>query len=266
MIGRAIGSAFAAARDFLARLLVRLRVLPNSLTLIGMVLTAGAGVCFAIGSGSRFHTEWAPDDWANRYLFLAGALLILSSACDMLDGAVARLGKLNTRFGAFLDSTLDRYSDFAVFAGIAVHYALASPANITFLLLSMVAFFNASMISYAKARAEDIIEHCDVGYWQRGERTTAILIAAFSCNIPALVVQQAVLPMLTALRRIFYTKSIIDGRAPITDPRKGGLWLKVRLWRWPRMTVPYDIVTALNIAWLLFVPVPACDLIRRWAM
>jgi CDP-diacylglycerol--glycerol-3-phosphate 3-phosphatidyltransferase len=262
MIGRAIGLGFSTARDFVARGLIRLRVAPNTLTLVGMVVTTVAGVCYALGSGSRFD----PGDPSNGNLLLAGCLLILASACDMLDGAVARLSDRKSRFGAFLDSTLDRYSDFAVFAGVAIHYAMVQPANVTFVLLSMMGFFNAFMVSYAKARAEDLIPECKVGFWQRGERSTAILVASFSGNIPALVLQQAILPCLTVLRRVLYTRAVINGKRPITDPRLGGWWLKVRLWRWPRGTVPYDLVCVLLIAFLILAPVPAWDAIREWAM
>ncbi|MCK4601337.1 MAG: CDP-alcohol phosphatidyltransferase family protein, partial [Phycisphaerae bacterium] len=262
--GRAIGNGFVAARDFVARGLIKVGVSPNALTLTGMAITAAAGVCYAIGAGSRFAWTLNPYSSANAFLLLAGGLLILSSACDMLDGAVARLGNKNTRFGAFLDSTLDRYSDFVVYAGIAAAYAWRSPANVTFILLAMLAFFNAFMISYARARAEDIITSCTVGYWQRGERSAAIFIGTFAYNIPALLLQQAALPLLTALRRIFHTKAVIEGEAPITDPRRGGLWLRIRLWRWPRMSIPYDIVTAVNIAWLIFARVPAADVLRHW--
>ena len=131
------------------------------------------------------------------------------------------------------------------------------------MLLCMVAFFNSFMISYSRARAEDLIDSCSVGYWQRGERSAAILIATFAGNIPALVVQQAALPLLTVLRRIFHTKAVLSGKTPIVDPRQGGLRLKLRLWRWPRATVPYDVVTALNIAWLIFAPVPTADVLRN---
>ena len=264
MIGRAIGKGFSTARDFVARGLIKVGVTPNMLTLTGMAITAAAGVCYAVGAGDGFAWSLDPHSRSNAYLMLAGALLILSSACDMLDGAVARLGNKSTKFGAFLDSTLDRYSDFAVYAGIVVYYAATAPANITFVFLGMMAFFNSFMISYSRARAEDIIESCSVGYWQRGERSAAILIGTFSGNIPAMVVQQAILPMMTVLRRIFHTKAVIDGKTPITDPRKGGIWLKIRLWRWPRMTIAYDFVTAVNIAWLIFAKIPAWDVLRDW--
>ena len=263
MIGRAVGFGFATARDCVARVLVRMRVSPNVLTLTGMGLTAAAGACYAVGAGRAFAWSLSAEAEANAFPLCAGLLLVAASACDMLDGAVARLAGKSTAFGAFLDSTLDRYSDFAVYAGIAAYYAWRSPANVTFVLLSMLALFNAFMISYTRARAEDIIRSCTVGYWQRGERSAAILIGTFSCNIPALVVQQAALPLLTVLRRVFHTRSVIAGNTPVTDPRQGGLWLKVRLWRWPRMTIPYDIVTCANIAWLIFGRIEAADVIRR---
>jgi phosphatidylglycerophosphate synthase len=264
MIGRGIGFGFSTARDFIARGLVRMRVTPNMLTLLGMILTVGAGVCYAVGADKHFGWSLSPSAKSSAYLLLAGALLILSSACDMLDGAVARIGNCGTKFGAFLDSSVDRYSDFAVYVGIAVRYAWDAPSNITMILLSLMAFMNAFMISYTRARAEDIVGACETGYWQRGERSAAVLIATFSYNIPALLVQQAFLPALTVLRRVVHTKAVIEGKNPVTDPRQGNLWLKLKLWRWPRMTIPYDIVTGLNIAWLIFAPVPSTDVIRNW--
>ena len=264
MIGRAIGLAFVTARDFVARGLIRVAVTPNMLTLLGVAFTLGAGACCAMGGGAM-RLAWSLDSRPgapNAYPFLAAWLLILASACDMLDGAVARLADKATRFGAFLDSTLDRLSDFTVYAGIGLYYARLSPANLTFVLASMLAFFNAFMISYTRARAEDIIGDCRAGYWQRGERWAAILIATFSYNIPALLVQQALLPMLTVLRRMSYTWMVIGGKTPVQDIRLAPLHIRIRLWRWPRMTVPYDIVTALNIAWLIVAPIGNIDPLR----
>ncbi len=262
MIGQSIARGVTAARDSLARGLARAGVSPNALSLTGMALMVAAGVLYAFGAGSRFAWSLVPFAEANCYLLLAGIMLLLSSACDMLDGAVARVGGRKTRFGAFLDSTLDRYSDFAVYAGIAVYYAWQEPANVTFVLLAMMAFMNSFMISYTRARAEDLIESCSVGYWQRGERSAAILIGTFAYNVPALLLQQAMLPALTVLRRIFHTRAVLAGRPPAIDPRQGGLWVKIRLWRWPRMTVPYDMVTGTHIAWLLLARIDAADVLR----
>jgi len=250
MIGRGVGFGFSTARDAIARGLVKVGVTPNALTLAGAAVTAGAGVCYALGAGRDY-----------AFLVWGAVLLIVASACDMLDGAVARIGGKASVFGEFLDSTLDRFSDFAIYAGIAIGYASLESANITFVLLAMLSFFNAIMISYAKARSENLIESCPVGYWQRGERSAAVLIATFANNLPALLVQQATLPMLTVLRRIFYTKAVTEGKEVIVDPRKGGLWLKLHLWYWPRMSLPYDFVTGVNIAWLIFAPIGTADLL-----
>ncbi len=255
MIGRGIAFAFSTARDSIARGLVRAGITPNMLTLTGMVITAVAGVCYAIGAGKPMAWSLSLHGPAGAYLLLAAAMLILASACDILDGAVARIGGASTKFGAFLDSSLDRYSDFVVYAGIAIFYASRPQANATAVALCMVAFFNSFMISYTRARAEDLIDSCKVGYWQRGERSAAILIATFAHNIPALLVQQAVLPLLTVLRRMMYTRAVLAGKSPIIDPRQGGWWLRIRLWRWPRNTIAYDFVTAVNVAWLIFAPV-----------
>ena len=266
MIGRAVGFGFATARDLLARGLIRIHVTPNMLTMTGMVITAASGVCFALGAGGRFAWSLDPRATHNAWLLMAGVLLALASACDMLDGAVARIGKKTTQFGAFLDSMLDRYSDFAVYAGIAVHYAVVRPANVTFVLLCMVAFFNAFMISYARARAEDLIDACRVGYWQRGERSAAILIATFAHNVPALVIQQSLLPLFTVLRRVFYTRAVLKGRNTHDDVRRSPWWIKLQLWRWPRASIPYDVITGANIAWLIVAPVAARDVLREWLL
>jgi CDP-diacylglycerol--glycerol-3-phosphate 3-phosphatidyltransferase len=264
MIGKAIGSGFAWARDNVAKGLIRARVHPNAITIFGTVVMLGVGVLLAASVAAS--TAWDGSDTrrpgANLWLYLAAAGMVVSLACDMLDGSVARLGGLKSKFGAFLDSSLDRFSDFAVFAGIAA--GCAFQGNVTFTVLAMLGFFNGFLISYTRARAEDLIDSCNVGYWQRPERQAAVLVAAFAGNLPGMILQQATLPMLTVFRRIGYTRNVLAGREPITDPRQGGLWLKIRLWRWPRMTVAYDLVTGLNIAWLIFGRIPPVDIVEHW--
>jgi CDP-diacylglycerol--glycerol-3-phosphate 3-phosphatidyltransferase len=259
MVGRSIGRGVAAARDALARILVGAGVSPNALTTVGMVLTVGAGVCLALGAGAPFGWSLragAPTDYApNAWLLLAGVFLVLCAAGDMLDGAVARIGAGATTFGAFLDSTLDRFSDFAVYLGIAFYFAVRG--HVTYTLLPFVALFAATMISYTRARAEDLIRFRAVGFWQRGERMVATMVAVFACNVPALLWQQALLPALTVWARIDYTRKVAAGKAPVTDPRQGGGIDRLRLWRYPRGTVPYDLCAAAAIAFLIFVRIPA---------
>ena len=247
-------------------------VRPNALTLAGFGITAAAGVFLALGAGDRLTGTALWGRWLSArnpdsiglsaWNLWAGGCLILCSAVDMLDGAVARIGKLGTTFGAFLDSTIDRFSDFAVFAGIAVYYACRG--NVTFTLLAIVCICNAFSVSYTRARAENLIERCHVGYWQRGERTAAIVISLFAFNVPAMLWQQAISPAFTVWRRIFHTWQVMHGKSPAEHPSGGPWWHRIQLWRWPRMSWPYDLITGLNIAFLIFAPIPQTDLIRRW--
>ena len=213
MVGNPIVWTIVTARDGIARGLVRIGATPNMLSIFGLVMTLVAGAALAMGAGAepawnfdpRPITEYQP----NAYLLLAGVLLFFCAAGDMLDGAVARIGGKGSTFGAFLDSTLDRFSDFAIYCGIAFYFACRG--NITFTFLPFIATFAGLMISYTRARAEDLIEHCTVGYWQRGERFAAAMIAVYACNVPALIIQQAISPLFTVYARIRYTYQVTRG-------------------------------------------------------
>ncbi len=163
-IGRTIGRM----RDSLAGLLVRLGVTPNGLTIVGFVFSLVGSALLALAAGAALPIDpFAPVGTPRSWLpAVAVAWYFLSAACDMLDGAVARLGNLYSEFGAVLDSSLDRISDTAVWCGCVVYFAGRS--NVTYCFLAILALSNAYMISYIKARAEDIIPDCNVGFWQRG--------------------------------------------------------------------------------------------------
>ena len=266
MIGKGVGWCFATAREWVASGLVRMGVTPNELTIFGALLMIAAGVCYPLGAGQSFAWSLDPRGSSGAFLLLAGVLIFCSSACDMLDGAVARLSKKGSPFGAILDSTLDRISDFAIYAGIATYYAFRSPVNPTFMLLSMICFLNAIMISYVKARSENIIDNCGVGFWVRGERTAAVLIATLAYNIPALIIQQATIPIFTFLQRILHTRAVLKGKTPVTTARQGRWWHKIQPWLYPRGSWPYDIITVAHIAWLIWAPIEPAkwDVIKWW--
>ncbi len=253
-VSLAIGTGFRLARDALARRLIRLGATPNHVSTAGFLCTAGAAACLACGASQQapyFYTGAGPVGW---WPLGAALFLILSGACDMLDGAVARLGGMTTRFGAVYDSVLDRCSDFAVFIGCTWNFFCMDSRF--FALLALLALLNAFLVSYLKARAENLIPDCSVGYWLRGERFAAMLIACLCGHVPAVLLQQATLPGLTALRRILYTRSVLnaaqaDRPLPGTQPPAG--WRgRLMLWRHPRGSVGYDIVTGLNIAYIIF--------------
>jgi phosphatidylglycerophosphate synthase len=143
-----------------------------------------------------------------------------------------------------------------VYLGIAFYFAVRG--NLTYTLLPFLAVFAGLMISYTRARAEDLIQFCTVGYWQRGERFTAVIIAVFAHNVPALLWQQALAPMFTVWARIRYTWQVASGRQVVPDPRRSGRASdRLRLWRYPRRTIPYEIVAIAHIAFLIFARIPA---------
>jgi len=255
MIGKSVAWFFSTSRDLIARRLVKLHVTPNMLTLTGCVCTSLTGVMLGMGiaTGQKF--------------FYAFAVLLLywCAACDMLDGAVARIGKKASTFGAFLDSTTDRVSDFVLWAGMACGFICQKTPNITFALLCMMAIFHSMMISYTKSRAETLIGECNVGFWQRGERFAAILFAALAANPGAAVLQQGISPAFTTWRRISYTYAVMAGKTAVKHPRDGKWYQKIQPWMYPQMTWPYDIAVLGNIAFLLFFRVdPAKMDVVRW--
>ena len=190
---------YKSIRKFLDKIGKRLNqynVNPSQLTLIGLLFNALGCLLFAYGH------------------FFSGSFVIWFAAIfDMLDGAVARASGQETRFGAFIDSVIDRYSDFFIFGGILIYFVRTSQLALAMLVLVVIA--GAALTSYTKARAENIIEHCDVGWVERPERIFIICAAGiFGFMIQALWIL-AFMTHLTALQRIYHTwKETTD--SPIT--------------------------------------------------
>jgi len=224
-----IGRFFSRLRDLVARALIALGITPNQITIAGLALSAAAGISFALGL------------WGLR---LGAVLILAAGACDMLDGAVAKLGRQDTKFGAMLDSSLDRYSDGFLFGGLIWYWAAADEALLAGLAIS--ALVGALVISYTRARAENVIDSCKVGFWERGERTVLLLLASAAGTLPAAILVLGTLTHLSALQRILHTRWVLEGRRH--DPPEGGprwvcWWVlhRLLLWDYPRASVPYDI-------------------------
>ncbi|MGB6821085.1 MAG: CDP-alcohol phosphatidyltransferase family protein [Candidatus Acidiferrales bacterium] len=161
-------------------------ITPNVLTVVGMVVNVWAAVLFAYGEFRG----------AAAVLFLAGFL-------DMADGQVARRAGRVTAFGAFLDSTLDRYSDLGLYMGLVVYYTLAGRPF--YMGLAAVAMASSFMVSYARARAESLIPLCKVGFLERPERLVLLILGgAFRRMAPVLWVI-ATFSTLTVIHRVVYT-------------------------------------------------------------
>ncbi len=270
----AIGHPVAVARDRMAGFLTRCGATPNSVTVFGFLMTAGAGVCLALGAS---HTPYhIVGGISSGWNFLAFCLLVVAGACDMLDGAVARVGGKSTLFGQVLDSTLDRFSDSALYVGIVLHYAVLG--NVTVCTLAVVALIHTYSISYIKARSDNLIDSCSVGWWQRPERCVGFLTGTLFGHIPALLWQQATVPFLSVVRRIRYTAEVMraqgEGKEPPQTGPFPGIWRYVGIWRFPRGSVPYDVMAFINIGWTIVAPWiwpffygrtdPLRDLLGRW--
>jgi CDP-diacylglycerol--glycerol-3-phosphate 3-phosphatidyltransferase len=175
--------------DPLARLLLRFRLRPNHLTVLGLGVSLLAGLAFALG-----RVRWA------------GGLLILASLFDLFDGSLARVSGQVTPFGAFLDSVIDRYSDLLVLLGVLFLFIRAG--RIGEILLTMATLIGTVMVSYTKARAQAIGVACDVGLMERPERQLCLIAGAvFHLLTPALWVL-AVLVNVTALQRILFARRV----------------------------------------------------------
>jgi CDP-diacylglycerol--glycerol-3-phosphate 3-phosphatidyltransferase len=121
----------------------------------------------------------------------------------MLDGRVARLRGRETRFGAYLDSTMDRYSDMLLYLGLMILYARLDETLL--MVLVWVAAFGSFMTSYARARAESLVPRCKVGLMERPERVVLLVVGAiFNKMVPVLWII-AVLSNLAAIQRVVYT-------------------------------------------------------------
>jgi phosphatidylglycerophosphate synthase len=156
--------------------LIKLGLTPNAVTLIGFALNIGVVIIFVSGVEEGHRGDLSYVGWA-------GALTLFAGLFDMLDGQVARLGNMGSRFGAMFDSVLDRYSEMILFFGICYylighHYFLSS-------IFAFIALIGSMMVSYTRARAEGLGIECKGGLMQRPERVVIISVSAIACGITA---------------------------------------------------------------------------------
>lgn len=181
MLGEKLGHIFDKPFAGFAR---RVTFSPNSLSITGFVITLIASFVLSFD------------------LRTGGLLVLAGGAFDVLDGVVARTNGKSSRFGAFLDSVLDRYSDAAML--LAVGWNLADQGNYTGLMLSLGTLVGAFLISYTRARAEGLGEKCKYGLMERPERVVLISFGAISGLIGPVLWILLVLTHFTALQRIYH--------------------------------------------------------------
>ena len=182
----AIGSGAGRILKGLVKLLVVTRIHPNVFTCVGLFINGAAAWLFAQGE-----------------FFKAGVVVLLGAVFDLVDGPIARHTNRVTRFGGFLDSVIDRYSDLILLMGMLVYYA--SINRFSYIVLTAAAMTGSVLISYARARAENEIPKCKVGFLERPERIVLIIIGAWSNRMAAVLWVIAVLANWTVIQRIIYT-------------------------------------------------------------
>jgi CDP-diacylglycerol--glycerol-3-phosphate 3-phosphatidyltransferase len=186
MISSIIGRGGKFILDLIVRVLSFLKINPNIITFTGVIISF-----------------WAAWNFGHGRLFRGGLIVILAGLFDMLDGEVARANRSETRFGAFYDSVIDRYSDIILLQGLMVWYARNQ--RLGYVVLVGVVFMGAVLTSYARARAESLIPTCKIGFMERPERIVLLIIGALANRMEAVLWILAVLGNWTVISRIFYT-------------------------------------------------------------
>ena len=181
-----IGAGGKRILDTLVIWLSSLNANPNVLTLIGLTINIFAMILFAKG------------------IFLwAGLVILFAGIFDIVDGEVARRTKRVTKFGAFFDSAIDRYSDLLLLLGLIIWYAKLN--RIFYVGLTGLVLIGSTMTSYTRARAESLIPECKVGFLERPERVVLLIIGALTDRMAAVLWVMAILSNWTVSQRIWYT-------------------------------------------------------------
>ncbi len=185
-VTRTIGLACNKVILMIVRGLALSKIHPNVLTFLGLLINVGAAWLLAVGQ-----FRWA------------GAVIIGAGLFDMVDGRVARETNRVTRFGGFFDSVLDRYSDLGLLIGLLVWYG--SIGRFSYVVLTAVAMIACVMVSYVRARAENSIPMCKVGFMERPERVVLVIIGALFDRMAPVLWIIAVLGNLTVIHRMIFT-------------------------------------------------------------
>jgi len=190
VLRRILGNSIEVPSAFVARALGRTGITPNQLTVIGTVINIAAGIAL----------------W-NGMWRVGGGLILFAGVFDILDGALARNCGMGTNFGAFLDSTLDRISDAALYFGVLFYYACNGFAAMAFIVA--IALVGAFMTSYTRARAECIIPKCEVGIIERPERIILLAAGALLSLMKPAIIILAFLSAVTVVQRLHFTSKAL---------------------------------------------------------
>ena len=212
---------------------VALGISPNTLTLIGVLINCAAA--------------WA---LATDHFVLAGVIMICANIFDFIDGKVAFITGRQSEFGAFWDSTLDRFSDLALFTGLIWLYSKLGRTD--YVLITTLTLIFSIMTSYARARAESLVDKCKVGFMERPERIVLFMIGAFTNRMAAVLWVILVLSIVSVANRIYYTFLALNQKPMPSTAGMKGVFTRAFFWRDERTTIPYDlwVIAILAFVWL----------------
>src|SRR5688500_1134344 len=165
---------------------VKLRIHPNTLTFIGVLINVAAAWALALG---KFVT--------------AGVIMLIANIFDFIDGKVAHESQAVSEFGGFWDSVIDRFSDISLFIGLIFLYSDLRRTD--YVMVTALAMMFTIMTSYTRARAESIIKKCKVGFMERPERIVLFMTGAFTHRLPAVLWVILSLSIFTVADRILLT-------------------------------------------------------------
>ena len=212
---------------------VALRIHPNTLTLIGVIVNVGAAWALAY----------------NRFT-LAFVIMIVANIFDFIDGKVAHELQLQSKFGAFWDSTLDRFSDLALLTGLIFLYSKLGRSD--YVMVAALTLIFSIMTSYARARAESLIKKCKVGFMERPERIVLFMIGAITNRMAGVLWVILALSILAVANRIYYTYLVLNNRPMPSKEGAWGVFNGAFFWTDERTTIPYDlwVIAILAFVWL----------------
>ncbi len=153
--------------------MIKIGITPNFITTTGLLLNILAACILIYGS--------LYEPYNLSYMGWSGGIILFAGLFDMMDGRVARIGKMESKFGALYDSVLDRYSELITLFGI--FYYLVLTGYLWGSIITFVALIGSLMVSYVRARAEGLGLDCKVGFMQRPERVVLTSLAAIFCGV-----------------------------------------------------------------------------------
>lgn len=203
--------------------MIKIGLTPNAVTTIGLLGNIAAATLFIMAGYAKGGLWQGPD---YMLILWGGAVLILSSLFDMLDGQVARIGNMASTFGAMYDSVLDRYSELVTLGGLV--FCMMETGYTGGAIITFIALIGSLMVSYVRARAEGLGLECKIGFMQRPERVVLTSAAALATGIYGvcaieppfdpmwiLIAAMGVIALfanITAFARIFYSKRQLQSK------------------------------------------------------